>query len=196
MSENEAFEIFQRLLGGSLILIAVFSIIIVAFLVVLIVGLAKLFKKAGKPEWAAIVPFYNTYVLVEIAGLNWWYFLIAISGTIFSVLGIHGLGTITWIATSAVDFFIYYNLAKKFKQNPVTYGVLGIFFSGIIAMILGYSNNMVYDNTIEVTPNGPIDDKKGTTTKTSDPERFCLGCGKKLKPGVKFCENCGKKVED
>lgn len=91
MSENEAFEIFQRLLGGSLILIAVFSIIIIAFLVVLIVGLVKLFKKAGKPGWAAIIPFYNTYVLVEIAGLNWWYFLIAISGTIFSVLGIHGL---------------------------------------------------------------------------------------------------------
>ncbi len=46
-------------------------IIIVIYLAVVAVGLAgvwKTFTKAGKPGWAAIVPFYNLFVLVEISG--------------------------------------------------------------------------------------------------------------------------------
>lgn len=203
MSEEQVFnnllnnntEFFENLTGGLLIFVGIIFLIAIAALVVIIIGEVKLFKKAGKPGWAAIVPFYSTYVLVEIAGLNWWYFLIAISGTIVSLLGINGLGTVTMIAARAVNFFIFYNLGKKFKQNPVTYGVLGIFFPGIIAAVLGFSKNMQYDNSVVVSPNGPIDDKKNTTASTSEPERFCLGCGQKLKPGASFCENCGKKVK-
>ena len=191
---NNNTEFFENLTGGLLIFALIVFLIAIAALVVIIIGEVKLFKKAGKPGWAAIVPFYSTYVLVEIAGLNWWYFLIAISGAIFNILGIKGLGTLTWLASGAVNFFIFYNLGKKFKQNPITYGILGIFFSGIIAAILGFSKNMQYDNSVVVSPNGPVDDKNRTTS-SSEPERFCLGCGKKLKPGAAFCENCGKKVE-
>ena len=202
MSEEQVFnnllnnntKFFENLTGGLLIFVGILCLILIAAAIVVIIGEAKLFKKAGKPGWAAIVPFYNTYVLVEIAGLNWWYFLIAVSGSIFSILGIKGLSPITWIATGAVNFFIFYNLGKKFKKDPTTYGVLGIFFSGIIAAVLGYSKNMEYDSSVVVSPNGPIDDKNGTTN-TKEPERVCLGCGQKLKPGVNFCENCGKKVE-
>ena len=35
--------------------------------VICLIALAKIFKKAGKPGWAVIVPFYNLYVLFEIA---------------------------------------------------------------------------------------------------------------------------------
>ena len=192
LSENS--EFFANLTGGLLILVGILCLITIAVLIVIIIGEVKLFQKAGKPGWAAIVPFYNTYVLVEIAGLNWWYFLIAISGSICTMLGIKGLETATWIASGAVSFFIFYNLAKKFKKDPITYGILGIFFSYIIAAILGFSKEAKYDSSVVVSPNGPIDDKKGNTT-TKEPERFCLGCGQKLKPNTKFCENCGKKVE-
>ena len=38
-----------------------------------IAGMWKVFTKAGKPGWAAIVPFYNTYTMLEIAGRpGWW----------------------------------------------------------------------------------------------------------------------------
>lgn len=46
-----------------------------AVVVVIIVALWKLFKKAGKPGWAAIIPFYNSYILCETAFGNGWYFL-------------------------------------------------------------------------------------------------------------------------
>lgn len=190
-------KLLENITGGLLIFVGILCLIAVAALIIVIIGEVKLFQKAGKPGWAAIIPFYNTYVLIEIAGLNWWYFLIAISGTIFSILGIDGLAGATWIASAAVSFFIFYNLGKKFKQNPVTYGILGAFFSGIIAAVLGFSKNMQYDSNVQVSPNGPIDDKKesNNTASSREPERFCLGCGKKLRCGASFCENCGKKVE-
>lgn len=40
----------------------------IALIVVIIAGMWKVFVKAGQPGWAAIVPFYNMYVLTcEIA---------------------------------------------------------------------------------------------------------------------------------
>ena len=38
-------------------------IVYLAFIILIIVGLWKVFEKAGQPGWAAIVPFYNCYVL-------------------------------------------------------------------------------------------------------------------------------------
>lgn len=36
----------------------------------------KLFEKAGKPGWAAIVPIYNAIVMLQIAGRPAWWFLL------------------------------------------------------------------------------------------------------------------------
>lgn len=33
----------------------------------------KIFVKAGKPGWAAIVPIYNFIIMLKIAGKPWWY---------------------------------------------------------------------------------------------------------------------------
>ena len=41
-----------------------------------IVSLWKIFKKAGKPGWASIVPIYNIYIMCEIAEKEWWYILL------------------------------------------------------------------------------------------------------------------------
>ena len=48
----------------------------------------KAFEKAGKPGWAAIVPIYNTIILLEIVGYKWYYifvFLISIVPVIGSL---------------------------------------------------------------------------------------------------------------
>lgn len=188
-------QLLNTIMGGSIILIIFLCVLIIAFVVFYLIGLSKLFKKAGKPGWAAIVPFYNTYILVEIAGLNWWWFLIAIIGIVFKSSDSDGLEFVVSLASIAVNFFIFYNLGKKFKQNPTTFGILGAFFEPFICMILGFSDKYVYDASIPVSPNGPIGEEKENSSTSNEPERFCLGCGQKLKPGVQFCENCGKKVE-
>jgi hypothetical protein len=60
-----------------------------AIMVLMIAGLWKMFVKAGQPGWAAIVPIYNLYVLVQIAGRPWWWMIlliIPIVGIIFALI--------------------------------------------------------------------------------------------------------------
>jgi hypothetical protein len=53
--------------------------VLVALLV--IAGLWRVFTKAGKPGWAALVPIYNLIVLLQIAGKPaWWFLLFLIPG--------------------------------------------------------------------------------------------------------------------
>ena len=41
-----------------------------------IIGLWKVFVKAGKPGWAAIIPIYNIIVMLEIAGKPMWWIVL------------------------------------------------------------------------------------------------------------------------
>ena len=51
-------------------------IILLAIIVFQIAAWWKMFEKAGKPGWAAIVPIYNIFVLIQIAGKpGWWIIL-------------------------------------------------------------------------------------------------------------------------
>ena len=50
-----------------------------AVVLILIISMWKIFTKAGKPGWAAIVPIYNMIVLLEIACKPiWWFILLLI----------------------------------------------------------------------------------------------------------------------
>lgn len=53
-----------------------------------IVACWLLFKKAGKPGWASIVPFYNVYTLFEITWGSGWRFLMLLIPIYNIVLGI------------------------------------------------------------------------------------------------------------
>ena len=45
-------------------------------IVLMIVAMWKVFVKAGQPGWAAIIPIYNTYIFLKIAGKpGWWLIL-------------------------------------------------------------------------------------------------------------------------
>lgn len=61
--------------GGS----AMGSLIQLVLIVAMIAGMWKVFVKAGKPGWAAIIPIYNIIVLLEIVGKPlWWLVLLLI----------------------------------------------------------------------------------------------------------------------
>jgi len=63
-----------------------------AILVLTVAGLWKTFEKAGQPGWAAIIPFYNLYLMCTIAGRpGWWlvlYFIPVVSLIIAIIVGI------------------------------------------------------------------------------------------------------------
>jgi len=60
-----------------------------AIIVAIIAGFWKVFVKAGKPGWAAIVPIYNLIVLLDIVGKPLWWvilFFIPIVNLIMAIL--------------------------------------------------------------------------------------------------------------
>lgn len=68
-----------------------FVMFMFAFLLALValVGMWKVFTKAGRPGWAALIPFYNMFVLVEITGKPlWWAVMLFIPcvNIVFSIL--------------------------------------------------------------------------------------------------------------
>jgi len=47
-----------------------------AFTLLLIIGMWMTFDKAGQPGWGCIIPIFNIYCLVKIAGKEWWWLLL------------------------------------------------------------------------------------------------------------------------
>lgn len=67
---------YDAVYGAAAGAMALYSIIGIALTVLLLVSLWKIFVKAGKPGWGAIVPFYNFYCLFDISFGNGWLFLL------------------------------------------------------------------------------------------------------------------------
>lgn len=88
----QATEIPQITAGevaGLAIFSGVFLFIWLAVLILVIAGMWAVFKKADKPGWAAIVPIYNTIVMLEIVGRPiWWILLLFIPfvGLVISII--------------------------------------------------------------------------------------------------------------
>lgn len=61
----------------------------------MIVCFWKIFEKAGQPGWHAIIPIWNTLVMLKIAGRPWWWifmFLIPFVNFVFAILLVLSLG--------------------------------------------------------------------------------------------------------
>lgn len=77
--------------------LGVIMIIYLAVIVLMIASMWKIFTKAGKPGWAAIVPIYNLIVLLEIINKPlWWIILLLIPfvNFIFLIIITHNLSTV------------------------------------------------------------------------------------------------------
>jgi len=111
-------------LGAVMAMFGVMMLVALALAVVLIVGFWKVFVKAGQPGWAAIVPLYNCYILLKIAGRpGWWLVLMLIP-----------LVNIVIMLLVAID------VAKAFGQSAV-FGVILLFLlSGIGYLVLGFGD--------------------------------------------------------
>jgi len=108
---------------GGLFCVCFFWLIALALTIVAIVGLWKIFEKAGKPGWAAIVPIYNAYVLTEIAGKDILWFVLLL------------VPCVQWVAL----IVIWIDVAKAFGKDPM-YGVGLALLGPIFIPMLGFSD--------------------------------------------------------
>jgi hypothetical protein len=65
-----------------------FLLVMIGIGVVVIAGMWKTFVKAGHPGWAVIVPFYNLYIMMKIAGRPGWWVLLCIIPIVSIVIAI------------------------------------------------------------------------------------------------------------
>jgi len=101
-----------------------FTLVMLAVAVVLIAGFWKVFTKAGQPGWASLIPIYNLYILLKIAGRPAWWILLMMIPLVNMVIAI----------LLAID------VAKSFGQSA-GWGVVMLFLlCGIGYLVLGFGN--------------------------------------------------------
>jgi hypothetical protein len=110
--------------GGLLAMGGAMMIVMLVIVAVFIIGVWKVFVKAGQPAWAVLIPFYNFYILLKVAGRpGWWIVLFLIP-----------------LVNIAIGVIVAIDLAKAFGQSAVFGVVLLFLLGGIGYLILGFGN--------------------------------------------------------
>ena len=136
---NGAGSFFGALFG----FLIVFWIIMMVFIVLMVVSNWIIYKKAGKPGWAAIIPIYNLVVLLEIIKKPiWWIILLFIPFVNFIIM-----------------IIMLHNLSKVFgKDVGFTLGLL--FLPFIFYPILAFGKATYLEaptgSTPSVSPISPV----------------------------------------
>ena len=126
--------------AGSAAAVAVailFALISLLIIVIKTLPLCFIFKKAGIPAWKAIIPFYNTYLLYQIA---WKTDIFWISLALSIVGYVPFLGFFASIASIVFSIILYVYLAKVFKKG-------GGFAVGLIFLPLIFSYILAFDKS-------------------------------------------------
>lgn len=174
---------YLSLFSGAFLVIWIITFLISVFN---IICLWKIFVKAGKPGWAAIIPIYNIIVLLEITELPMWYivlFFIPIANIVAIIL-------------------IYIELAHRFSKSTA-FGVGLVFLSPIFMAILAFDKNTVYQGSVntqnkynqqQYTNNEYNEQSYSSYNQIQTSSSYCSNCGTKLDQNQKFCSNCGKQI--
>ena len=100
------------------------TILELVIVVVILASIWKVYTKANKPGWAAIIPFYNIYVQLKIVGRpGWWLILYLIP-----------------LVNIVVSLVVSIDTAKSYGKSTA-FGVLGLWIFSIIGYpVLGFSD--------------------------------------------------------
>ncbi len=109
--------------GPGFLFYFLFSVVFFLFIAFEIICLWRIFVKAGKPGWAAIVPIYNILVELEILGRPWWWLFIMMIPLVNFVVGLS----------------IIFDLAQVFG-NSSAFALGLLFLSPIFIAILAFGS--------------------------------------------------------
>jgi hypothetical protein len=116
LSSGEAAGLFAGL--------TIWLLLSVTLWVLSVVALWKIFEKAGEQGWKAIIPFYNWYVLFQIAGRN----------------GLWFLALFIPVVNLFVSIMLSIDLAKHFGKSTA-FGIVALWLFSVVGLfMLGYGD--------------------------------------------------------
>lgn len=183
--------------------LAVVGVVAIVILIIVLIFLGiflfvewKFFEKCGEKGWKGIIPFYNSWTLVEISECKWWYFLFIIGNTLLSsVTNFNDETSILMLFTGLVSIValyaslcVNYNIAKKFNEG-IGFAIGLTFVPLIFQLILICSKKYEFNKNIEVNSFGLYDfETKEWVLK--EKKSYCSNCGTIISGN--FCPKCGK----
>jgi len=196
MSSSEVAEIFVVVMLVMLLLVAL------PMAILQIIGMCKVFKKAGKPVGFAFIPVYSYYVQCEIAcckKLFWGYLPALIVSWIVSMIPVYSseaaiLVSVLSVASSIamIVFNVIYSirLAKAFgKSGGFAVGL--IFLPFVFYMILGCGKDPYLGCGAQPQPQPQPQFQPQEETVASGVWK-CEDCGAYNLNDNRFCFHCGK----
>jgi hypothetical protein len=114
LQNDNGSNLFGALFGGMA------TLFWLAVAVVVVIGGWKVFEKAGQPGWAILIPIYNLYVLLQVAGRPWWLLLYCIP-----------------LVNIVIAIIVAIDVAKSFGQSAAFGFFLIFLLCGIGYLILG-----------------------------------------------------------
>lgn len=143
----------------------------------ILAGMWRIFKKAGKPGWGALIPLYNSFQLFEIVWGNGWLFLllllpggniIAVAATMIKLARVFGKGV--WLGVLTVLLPVIYVPVIGFGSSEYTEpddsGLKGIVISSILVCVLSIGLSLfaiasgVYLSTLRTPSEGTVQHTK------------------------------------
>lgn len=109
--------------AGSGLLGGLFGLVWLAIMIAIIVGMWKMFTKAGKPGWACLIPIYNIVVLLEIVGRPLWFIILML------------IPVVNFVAAIIISL----DLAKSFGKSTA-FGIGIVLLGFIFIPMLGFGD--------------------------------------------------------
>lgn len=150
-----------------LLFMMIISLIAIAAGVLTIIGEWKVFEKTGRPGWAAIVPYYNQWVLYEIGNYPPLLILISVGKSLLAFIAgfiapfmdyndafvapymiLMSLSSMASIATLVINILVSLNIAKKFNKSS-GYGVGLALLPYVFYPMLGFDKKAVYTEEVK-----------------------------------------------
>ena len=119
------------LAAGLVAFFAAFAFVFIAIGLAFLIGMWKVFTKAGQPGWAVLIPVYNFILLLRIAGLAWyWVFTPLI--ILIPILG--AIAYLVWVV------WVHHRISTRFGQG-VGFTIGLTLLGPIFWLILGFGSS-------------------------------------------------------
>lgn len=111
-----------------------FFLVYLSIIFAVLAGFWKVFTKAAQPGWASIIPIYNIYILLKIAGKPGWWLLLFLVPLVNVVIGV----------------IVALDIAKAFGKGT-GFGIGLALLSWLFYPILGFGD-AVYQGPVQRSP--------------------------------------------